>query len=110
MVCHGPDGKGGAVRIAMPAIPDFTNGGWHQARSNSQLVASVLNGKGTLMPSWQGRISPGQARDLVEFLRTFGPERLVASAAPAGAFGTQFNKLSQQWDELESRMKALTPP
>ena len=63
VACHGPDGRGtAAVRVAMPALPDFSNREWNTSRENPQLAISVLEGKGTLMPPWRGRVDPGSPR------------------------------------------------
>jgi hypothetical protein len=43
---HGADGHGTAMRAQVPSLPDFTAVDWHQRRSDAQLTASVLEGKG----------------------------------------------------------------
>ena len=50
-----PNGKGIEMRPSMPAIPDFTRRGWHDTVTNTQLTASILDGKGTLMPPFRDR-------------------------------------------------------
>jgi mono/diheme cytochrome c family protein len=69
--CHGPDGKGKMVRDKMPKIPDFTNPNWQTERSKTQLLVSILEGKGTMMPAVGDKISKQQASDLVEYIRAF---------------------------------------
>jgi mono/diheme cytochrome c family protein len=78
MVCHGPDGKGAAMRPIIPAIPDFTNPGFHKERSDARMMVSILDGKGTLMPAHRGRFTEEQARRLVDFIRTIRTEALPA--------------------------------
>ena len=111
VVCHGPDGRGtAAVRVAMPALPDFTNREWNISRENPQLVISVLDGKGTLMPPWRARIAPSLAQDLVAFIRTYGPADLVAANAPPSELGTRLRQLRQQWQELDQQAQTLARP
>jgi mono/diheme cytochrome c family protein len=108
IACHGPDGRGSAVRLAMPAIPDFTLGTWQSTHESSQLAISILDGKGVLMPPWRGKVTPDQAKDLIAFIRGFGPAGLAASEAPSSDFGTRIRKLQQQWQELDREVQALS--
>jgi mono/diheme cytochrome c family protein len=116
--CHGPDGRGTLVRPAMPPIPDFTLRDWQTSRSSSQLAASILEGKGTFMPSWNGKVTPEQARDLVLYVRSFGGPAMLAaepeSEARAGLSLVDFSKrirsLRQQFDELEKQSQTLLAP
>jgi mono/diheme cytochrome c family protein len=73
--CHGNDGTGRTMRDRLGEIPDFTNASWQAKRSNIQLRVSILNGRGTLMPSFGDRIGAQQAADLVDFIRLFTPAR-----------------------------------
>ena len=111
VACHGPDGRGNAaIRIAMPALPDFTTREWQTSRDNPQLAISVLDGKGALMPPWRGRVDPALAQDLVAFIRTFGPAGLVAADSPTGELGTRLRQLRQQWQVLDQQAQALSRP
>jgi len=110
IACHGQDGRGSAIRIAMPAIPDFTAREWQTSRANPQLTVSILEGKGPLMPPWRGRITPELAKDLIAFVRTFGPAGLTAPAAPASEFAVRFRDLQKQWDEINLQFQALSRP
>ena len=114
VACHGADGKGTAVRPAMPVIPDFTSRDFHTSRSSSQLVTSILEGKGTLMIPWNTKLTPDQARDLVLYVRNFGPADLVeAETAPGQAapslveFDNKLRSLRQQFDEVEKQLQTL---
>jgi uncharacterized membrane protein len=71
--CHGPDGTGSNARHRQPELPNFTDPAWQARRSDAQLLASILDGKGKDMPSWRGKISAEQARGLVADVRAFAP-------------------------------------
>ena len=62
-------------------LPDFTRPSFQEQHSDPQLLISILDGKGTLMPANRGRINEAQARDLVAFIRAFGPAGSTAAAA-----------------------------
>jgi mono/diheme cytochrome c family protein len=116
--CHGPDGRGTLVRPAMPPIPDFTSRDWQTSRRSSQLASSILEGKGTLMPTWNGKLTPEQARDLVLFVRNFGGPAMLAAEtegeAPAALslveFDNRIRSLRQQFDAIEKQLQALPGP
>jgi mono/diheme cytochrome c family protein len=110
MVCHGPDGRGSLVRAAMPPIPDFTTREWQSSHEGAQLSVSILEGKGALMPPWHGKISPEQARDLVAYVRAFGPADLATADVPATVFGNHFRELSKQWADLDQQVRLLLGP
>ncbi|HEV3300762.1 MAG TPA: cytochrome b N-terminal domain-containing protein [Planctomycetaceae bacterium] len=108
--CHGPGGKGTPMRSSMPSIPDFSDRSWQQSHSDPQFVVSMLNGKGSLMPAFRGRVSDDQARDLVAYLRALGPPRRTAVEAPESDFAKQFEQLQEQWNELEKQLQPLAVP
>jgi len=113
IVCHGPDGTGSIMRANLPPIPDFNNPNWQLEHSDPQLLVSILEGKGTLMPANRGRITEDQARDLVAYVRAFGPAELRVSTPTAQSdFEQRFNALQQQWETLEKQLNALpaAPP
>ena len=110
IACHGLDGRGSAIRIAMPVIPDFTTGVWQTSHNNPQLAVSILEGKGVLMPPWHGKVAPALAQDLVVFIRGFGPAGLVAANTTSSEFGSHFRQLQKQWQELDQQARALSRP
>jgi mono/diheme cytochrome c family protein/uncharacterized membrane protein len=69
--CHAADGTGKKARERLPEIPDFTTPSWQARRGDSNLLASILDGKGEEMPAWRGKISEEQARSLVKYVRAF---------------------------------------
>jgi mono/diheme cytochrome c family protein len=106
LVCHGPDGTGNLVRPAMPPIPDFTNRAWHKGKSDAELTVSILEGKGTLMPANNTRLSRDQAKNLVAYIRSFGGIRVDSRPVVNDAqFEKSFRQLQKQWDELEKQLK-----
>jgi len=109
VTCHGADGKGSSARAGMPALPDFTNRAWQDSRGDPQFQASILNGKGTLMPPFAGRLAAADTRDLIAYLRTFGPPRPATSVNPTSDFARRFEELQRQWDALERELDQLSP-
>jgi uncharacterized membrane protein/mono/diheme cytochrome c family protein len=71
--CHGADGTGRDARGLRGEIPDFTDVSWQGRRSDAQLLASILDGKGPEMSPFRGKISEAQARGLVGRVRAFAP-------------------------------------
>jgi uncharacterized membrane protein len=59
------------VRHRQPEIPDFSDPAWQARRSDAQLLASILDGKGKRMPSWRDEIRTEQARSLLAVVRGF---------------------------------------
>ena len=98
------------MRANMPTIPDFNGRSWKEGRTNLELMVSILDGKGTMMPAFRGRISDGQARDLAAFVRAFGRAPVVPSKAPASEFEQRFQTLQEQWNELQRQFQELSRP
>ncbi|MBK6427233.1 MAG: c-type cytochrome [Blastocatellia bacterium] len=63
--CHAPDGKGN-----IGGTPNFRDGGWHASRSDDNLIASIRDGKGNLMPAWGKELTPAQIIALVRHVRS----------------------------------------
>jgi cbb3-type cytochrome c oxidase subunit III len=108
IVCHGPDGTGSVMRAQLPPIPDFTSAGWQTEHSDPQLLVSILDGKGTLMPANRGRVGEGQVQDLVAYVRAFGPPA-VRQLAPS-EFQAQIDAIQAEWDRAEKQMRSAAPP
>jgi mono/diheme cytochrome c family protein len=107
LVCHGPDGTGRLMRPSMPPIPDFTNSQWQREKKDGELLLSILEGKGTLMPPNNMRVTRDQARDLVAFIRSFGPARPIEESVSDTEFERSVRRLQAQFQELESELKKL---
>jgi mono/diheme cytochrome c family protein len=106
-VCHGQDGKGTSMRPVLPPIPDFTNPTFQKEHSDAQLLISILDGKGAFMPANRGRVTEDEGRDLVAFVRAFGPATAVAAKPEASAseFEKSYRQLEAQWTELEKELQ-----
>jgi mono/diheme cytochrome c family protein len=109
LVCHGVDGRGLEFKANMPTMPDFTDRRWQEGTTNPQLVVSIVQGKGTLMPAFSGRVSDEQAGDLTAYVRAFGPT-LAPPEAPAGDFEKRFREVQAQWYELQRQFEELSKP
>jgi mono/diheme cytochrome c family protein len=108
MVCHGADGTGSIMRASMPPIPNFTTEVFHNEHSDAQIMVSILDGKGTLMPANRGRVTEDQASDLAAYIRAFGPRSFATRKASTGsdsAFETEFRRLEEQWNALERELQ-----
>jgi mono/diheme cytochrome c family protein len=114
--CHGADGRGdrgGGVQ----GLPDFSRSAWQQQRTDAQLTVTILEGKGTGMPAFAGRLGEAQAKTLAAHLRSLAPDAAgpkgtgaAAPGAPADDFEARFQQLVKEFDELQRQMKELTAP
>jgi mono/diheme cytochrome c family protein len=114
LVCHGPDGRGNEMRSSMPTISSFAQPSWQEGPSNAQLLVSILEGKGTLMPAFRDRVTNEQARDLVAYVRAFGPvaakpARGAAPSAPVSDPDKQLQELQKQWENLQKQLEEMPP-
>ncbi len=106
IVCHGPDGTGSIMRPSMPPIPDFTSEKFHKEHNDAQIRVSILEGKGTLMPANRGRVTVDESRDLVAYLRAFGPKSLrIGADASDKEFDKAYRQLERQLEELHKEMQ-----
>lgn len=110
IVCHGPDGTGNVMRASLPPIPNFTDPAFQRTHTDAQLLVSILDGKGALMPSNRGRVTEEQARDLAAYVRAFGPAGSQAVQLAPSEFEKRFNVLQAQWDALNKELQAVSPP
>jgi mono/diheme cytochrome c family protein len=116
--CHEIDGTGSNTREILPQMPNFTNRRWQQQRSDAQLLITVLEGKGTQMPPFGGKISKEQARDLVAYIRSFVSTRdLDTATVPIQVkkdsdadsdFEKRFRQLEEEFDQLRKQLDELS--
>jgi mono/diheme cytochrome c family protein len=109
--CHGADGTGSAVHGALPEIPNFTDGSWQGRRGDAQLLASILDGKGSDMVGFRRKISQKQAAELVAYIRAFAPGTKTppVQQTPNSAkhFDDEFTRLQKERDELQRQFQEL---
>jgi ubiquinol-cytochrome c reductase cytochrome b subunit len=110
MNCHGVDGRGTESKAAMPTIPDFTDVAWQNSKNRFELASSIIEGKGKDMPAFEGRISAGEAQDLVAYIRSFGPRQARPSSPvlSGSEFQKRVRRLEQQHAELERQLRELS--
>jgi mono/diheme cytochrome c family protein len=107
--CHGNDGSGSAARDQIGEIPNFSSHKWQTSRSDTQLLESILNGKGSHMPSFRGKLSDKEAREMVSQIRALDPEKAESrSELSSGDFETRFRELQKELEELKKQLRELT--
>jgi cytochrome c oxidase cbb3-type subunit III len=68
VACHGPDGKGSRDAGA----PNLTDKIWLYGSSKETIVQGIVNGRGGVMPNWQGRLDESTLKSLIVYVWTFG--------------------------------------
>jgi len=66
--CHGPDGNGNDA-LGAPALNDAI---WLYGGDVASLTETLMNGRGGVMPPWQGRLSEGDARAVSVYVHQLG--------------------------------------
>ncbi|MFT0858475.1 cytochrome-c oxidase, cbb3-type subunit III [Ancylobacter sp. G4_0304] len=66
--CHGPDGKGNQELGA----PNLTDGIWLYSPDKPTIIQAVTNGRGGIMPAWQGRLDDSTIKALTVYVHTLG--------------------------------------
>lgn len=66
--CHGDDGKGNQQLGA----PNLTDQIWLYGSDQADIVDTIANGHGGVMPAWTGRLDPGTINALTVFVHTLG--------------------------------------
>jgi mono/diheme cytochrome c family protein len=67
-VCHGADGKGETTMGKTLKARDLGSADV-QSQSDADLAGIITNGKGQ-MPSFDGKLTPDQVKDVVKYIRT----------------------------------------
>jgi mono/diheme cytochrome c family protein len=106
--CHGQDGRGDALRGRIPRMPDFTSRVWQGRRSDAEMNCSILEGKGTAMPSFRGKLGDAQARDLVAYLRSMASTPTRSTPRSTAEFRRRFQQLREQMEHLDRQYQALS--
>jgi mono/diheme cytochrome c family protein len=105
--CHGDDLAGGEWRAEGREIPDFTRAAFHKGRTDAELRVSILEGKGTQMPTFAGKVSEEQSRDLVRLIRGANPERTTTAPADATELDRRFAELEKEMEALRKEFKEI---
>lgn len=66
--CHGPEGRGDAALGA----PDLTDAIWLYGGDRESLTATLVHGRGGVMPAWRGRLSDEQITALAVYVHSLG--------------------------------------
>ena len=85
--CHKETGKGGPVEIEGKKInPDDLTSDKIKGFSDEKILGYIMNGiEDEGMPAFKGKLSEGEMRDVVKFIRVELQKMPTASAAPATA-------------------------
>ena len=67
--CHGENGTGGLAAEAGPAPRNFHDADFQRSRTDAQLRATIVNGKGGAMPSFGSAFNDTELTALVEQVR-----------------------------------------
>jgi len=62
--CHGSDARGG------PSFPNLADRDWLYGGSPEQIQQSITKGRHGVMPPWRGTISPAEASDIAQYVRS----------------------------------------
>lgn len=73
--CHGADGSGGLpVFDGGPSPRNFHDHAFQRERTDEQIKLTIVNGKGSGMPSFGTLFDDAQLRSLVAHVRSLDPE------------------------------------
>jgi mono/diheme cytochrome c family protein len=104
--CHGEDGKGNGDRKG--PMPDFKSRRWQAGRSDAQLLVTILEGKGTRMPAFGGKIKEKEARRLVSCIRSLGPLPTPKKETAKDDFDRRFTRLLKRFRKLREKIRKLS--
>jgi ubiquinol-cytochrome c reductase cytochrome b subunit len=71
LACHGVDGTGNALRVALPTIPDMTDATWQKTQTDENFATRIRDGKTPAMPPFKDKLNADQIRGLVAYQRAF---------------------------------------
>jgi mono/diheme cytochrome c family protein len=109
--CHDADGTGKSTRSNFSEIPDFTSHRWQASRSDAQLRASILDGKGSHMPAFRDKISDKEARETIALVRKLDPDSpAVRADRSMDDFEERYRQLQQELQDLKKQFHELSPP
>jgi len=106
--CHDSDFTGNEFRRLDRKVPDFTDRAWQESRTDAQLLVSILEGKGTHMPGFNGKLTEELARDLVRLIRSVQPPRQMAAETTPTDFSKRYAELLKELEELRKEFRDLS--
>lgn len=62
--CHGSDARGG------PSFPNLTDSDWLHGGEPENIQQTITMGRHGMMPPWKGTISPTEASDIAQYVRS----------------------------------------
>lgn len=62
--CHGSDARGGT------SFPNLTDNDWLHGGDPEQIEQTITKGRHGMMPPWKGAISPSEASDIAQYVRS----------------------------------------
>jgi cytochrome c oxidase cbb3-type subunit 3 len=68
VACHGPEGKGNVAEA--PGAPNLTDNIW--LFGQDKVVETITHGRGGVMPSWEGRLTPAQIKAAAVYVYSRG--------------------------------------
>jgi mono/diheme cytochrome c family protein len=107
--CHGISGDGTSKRSIFRSIPDFTSRDWQEKHSESRLRISILEGKGSAMPSFGGKIDEPGATELVAFVRSLAGIAPAERQSSSTGFDDRFQKLMKELESLKREYRTIEP-
>jgi mono/diheme cytochrome c family protein len=107
--CHGDDGRSSPLRPTVATAPDFTLSNWHSERGLARLKTSILEGRGTRMPPFQGKLGETQVESLVSLLRSFSPPAATEPSKNLDEFDRRFEQLMKEMERLKRRYYEPAP-
>lgn len=62
--CHGSDARGG------PSFPNLTDSDWLHGGEPENIQQTITMGRHGMMPPWKGTVSPAEASDIAQYVRS----------------------------------------
>jgi mono/diheme cytochrome c family protein len=106
--CHGAGGDGASQRLTFRSIPDFTSKTWQEQHGESSMKLSILEGKGSTMPPFGGRIDEQAATELVAFVRSLAGMAPAQRQSSSHGFDDRFQRLMAELKALKREYRALS--
>ncbi len=78
LACHGVDGTGNALRVALPTIPDLTNATWQKTQTDELFAVRIRDGKIPAMPAFKDKLDADQIKALVAYTRGFVTKEMTS--------------------------------